>query len=136
MYTTTHGVITTESSNITESADGLSAVINTGQGVSYEILAANVSNRITENVSMRDSRAAEISVEEGTALAANGTSYADEVTVSISGTGIQIDALDSFDEITHKVKYSIQNSYDAGFEDGYTAGYDDGFAAAKGVVKN
>ena len=60
----------------------------------------------------------------------------DEVVISISGTGVQLSAVDTFDEISSKVENAVQNSYDAGFEDGYSAGYDDGFAAAKGVVKN
>ena len=136
LYTSSHGVLTVETDNIVVSEDGMSSTVTTGEGDVYTILAADVNSSFGQNVSMRDSRAAEISVEEGTALDAASNSYADEVTVSIAGTGVAIDALDSFNEVTHKVKYAIQNSYDAGFEDGYTAGYDDGFAAAKGVVKN
>ena len=139
LYTSSHGTLTVESSNIVVSADGLSAQVTTGEGVTHTILSADVNTRVIGNADLRDSRAAEVSVVEGTSISDTVGSVGeivDEVVISISGTGAQLSAADSFAEISDKVEYAVQNSYDAGFSDGYTAGYNDGFAAAKGVVKN
>ena len=139
LYMTDGSVLEVESSNLSISADGMTATINTGEGIMYDIAAADVATSLTQNVNMRDVRAAEVSVEEGTTISdAVGSvgEIVDEVTISIAGTGAQLNAADTFAEISDKVEYAVQNSYDAGFEDGYTAGYNDGFAAAKGVVKN
>ena len=139
LYLTDGNALTVESSNILLSADGLSAQVTTGEGEVLTIQAADVSTYFIQNVSMRDNRAAEVSVVEGTSISDSVGSVGeivDEVTISIAGTGAQISAADTFAEISDKVEYAVQNSYDAGFEDGYTAGYNDGFAAAKGVVKN
>ena len=133
----TDGIIVTD--NLTVSADGMSATYNNGTGLLITLDAADVSTTVIQNVDMRDSRAAEVSVVEGTSLSDSVGSVGeivDEVVISISGVGVQISEVDSFDVISDKVEQAVQNSYDAGFEDGYTAGYDDGFAAAKGVVKN
>ena len=139
LYTSSHGALTVESSNIDIAADGLSAEVTTGEGDVYTILAADVNTVITQNVDLRDNRAAEVSVEESMSLSDSVGSVGeivDEVVISISGAGVQISSVDTFDEISSKVENAVQNSYDAGFSDGYTAGYNDGFAAAKGVVKN
>ena len=139
LYTSSHGTLTVESSNIVVSADGLSAQVTTGEGVTHTILSANVDTRVIGNADLRDSRAAEVSVDEGTILSgAGGTDveFAERVSITISGAGVRLNSTDTFDVISDKVENAIQNSYDAGFSDGYTAGYDDGFAAAKGVVKN
>ena len=133
MYTTTHGAITTESSNIEVSEDGLSATVSTGEGVSYEIDAAAVYFSYGETISIRDSRAdtVEVSKKEFTTEYRIG-----EVDSNGSNLVLGISGSDSFDRLIDKVEAGIQDAYDNGFEDGYTAGYDDGFAAAKGVVKN
>ena len=133
----TDGIIVTD--NLTVSADGMSATYNNGTGLLITLDAADVSTTVIQNVDMRDSRAAEVSVVEGTSISDSVGSVGeivDEVVISISGVGVQISEVDSFDVISDKVEQAVQNSYDAGFEDGYTAGYDDGFAVAKGVVKN
>ena len=136
LVTTSHGVITTEASNISVSEDGLSAVINTGEGVSYEVLAANVQQNTTVSVSMRDSRADLVSMEDSIARLESGYN-ASEVIYSVGeGEVLAINAGETFDALVDKVEDGIQVAYDNGFSDGYTAGYDDGFAAAKGVVKN
>ena len=138
LYTLNHGVITTETSNVVIAADGLSAEVTNAAGEVLTIPAAGTTF-LTQNVSLRDSRAAEVSAVESVSLSDSVGSVGeivDEVVISISGVGVQISSVDSFDVISDKVENAVQNSYDAGFEDGYTAGYDDGFAAAKGVVKN
>ena len=139
LYTSSHGTLTVESSNIVVAPDGLSAQVTTGEGVTHTILSADVNTRVIGNADLRDSRAAEVSAVEGMSLSDSVGSVGeivDEVVITISGIGVQISEVDSFDEISYKVEHAVQNSYDAGFSDGYTAGYDDGFAAAKGVVKN
>ena len=131
--------LTVESSNIVVAPDGMSSTVTTGEGEVLTILATDVNTTFTRNESIRDGRAAEVSVEEGSSISDSVGSVGeivDEVVITISGTGIQISEADTFSEISYKVENAVQNSYDAGFSDGYTAGYDDGFAAAKSVVKN
>ena len=127
LYTTTHGVITTESDNIVISDDLSTATVSTGAGISYEIDAADVQAYITQSVSLRDSRADIVSVQ--------ASSSATEVAIS-GEVAVRVEGNESFDRLIDKVEAGVQKAYDSGFEDGYTAGYDDGFAAAKGVVKN
>ena len=122
------------------SIEGTTATFTNAIGTTYVIEASELTRPTDEfTISMRDSRAAEVSAVEGMSLSDSVGSVGDivdEVVISISGTGVQLSAVDTFDEISSKVEHAVQNSYDAGFEDGYSAGYDDGFAAAKGVVKN
>ena len=135
---TADGPLTVPTRNIIFNGD--SVTIDTGEGVPYDIQAADlVGTTVQFTESLRDSRAANVSVVESVSLSDSVGSVGeivDEVTISIAGTGAQFSAVDTFAEISDKVEYAVQNSYDAGFSDGYTAGYDDGFAAAKGVVKN
>ena len=108
LYTLNHGVITVETSNIVESADGLSADVTLDSGEVVTIPAAGTTS-VTENVYLRDSRAANVSVEEGTSISDSVGSVGeivDEVTISIAGTGAQISAADTFAEISDKVEYA------------------------------
>ena len=132
------GTFTVEKDSV--SIEGTVATFTNSVGITYSIDATELTLPTEEfTVSLRDSRAAIVSAVEGTSISDSVGSVGeivDEVVISISGTGAQLSAADTFAEISDKVEYAVQNSYDAGFSDGYTAGYDDGFAAAKGVVKN
>ena len=134
----TQGTFTVAEDSV--SIEGTAATFTNAIGTTYVIEASELTRPTDEfTISMRDSRAAEVSAVEGMSLSDSVGSVGDivdEVVISISGTGVQLSAVDTFDEISSKVEHAVQNSYDAGFEDGYSAGYDDGFAAAKGVVKN
>ena len=133
LYTSSHGAITVETSNISVSADGQTATVNTGEGVSFEIAAADVYFTYSDTVSLRDSRADEVELVHNQF----STDYhIGSVNEAGSNLVVSIRGSDSFDELVNRVEAGIQDAYDSGFSDGYTAGYDDGFAAAKGVVKN
>ena len=134
----TQGTFTVEKDSV--SVEGTVATFTNAIGVEYSIDATELTQPTNEfTISLRDGRAARVSAVEGTSISDSVGSVGeivDEVVISISGTGAQLSAADTFAEISDKVEYAVQNSYDAGFSDGYTAGYSDGFAAAKGVVKN
>ena len=133
LRTTTHGTITTETSNIEISADGSTATYTNGLGISVEIQDTAIQMATVYNVSLRDSRADEVEL-------VHNQFAVDYHIGSVSETGsdlvVSIRGNDSFDELVDRVEAGIQDAYDSGFEDGYSAGYDDGFAAAKSVVKN
>ena len=113
LYTASHGVITVETDNIDIAADGQSAEVTNALGDVYTIQAADVYVSLTQNISARDSRAAEVSVEESMSLSDSVGSVGeivDEVVISISGVGVQISSVDSFDVISDKVENAVQNS--------------------------
>ena len=128
LVTTSHGVLTVETSNIEVGADG-NATVTTGAGVSYEILSENVQGYYIDTVSLRDSRADLVEMNYGSAIVEYDLEGETVYTLRGSDFG-------NFDQLATRVEAGIQTAYDSGFSAGYTAGYDDGFAAAKGVVKN
>ena len=118
------GVVTTD--NLELNWDTGTATYNNGSGLM--ITLSNISNIISQSVSLRDERAAEVVVED---LGSN-------TTFNFNGgqEELSINEAHSFERLVKGIETGIQKAYDTGFSDGYTAGYDDGFAAAKGVVKN
>ena len=125
-HTISHGSGTVTTDNYELDYETGTLTYNNGLGLS--ITLSDISNIISQSVSMRDSRAAEVVVED---LGSN-------TTFNFNGgrEELSINEAHSFERLVESVETGIQKAYDTGFSDGYTAGYDDGFAAAKGVVKN